>query len=194
MKYKLISLAMVLLVILTAFLVFSAKPSAVAMPEKTAQIAETPSYVELQQRMLGGDCSADRATGDLYVSPDFYCLNSYGAPPAVIAENLAPVKSRKSGQAPVQNPPADQPAEFTPAPPTEVPPPEVTETTDHKNCNKGDGNGSEGKDPGNNPDRGNDDEDSDHSGNSGHDQHGNHDNDRHGENGDRNHGDHHKNK
>jgi hypothetical protein len=27
---------------------------------------------------LGGDCSADRATGDLYYTPDGYCLNSQG--------------------------------------------------------------------------------------------------------------------
>ena len=42
-----------------------------------------------------------------------------------------------------------------PPPPTEEPTPEPTEKP---NCNKGRGNGSEGCDPGNNPDKGNDDE------------------------------------
>ena len=42
-----------------------------------------------------------------------------------------------------------------PPPPTEEPTPEPTEKP---NCNKGKGNGSEGCDPGNNPDKGNDDE------------------------------------
>ena len=48
-------------------------------------------------------------------------------------------------------------------PPTNTPVPEPTdpppEPTDKPKCNKGEGNGGEGCDPGNNPEKGNDDED-----------------------------------
>lgn len=56
---------------------------------------------------------------------------------------------------PTQGAPTPDPTD-TPPPPTPTPDPEPTEKP---KCNKGEGNGSEGCDPGNNPDKGNDDED-----------------------------------
>jgi hypothetical protein len=58
----------------------------------------------------------------------------------------------------------------TPPPSTEVvvvitntpPPPPATPEPDKQKCNKGDGNGAEGCDPGNHPEKGNDDEDDAH--------------------------------
>ena len=62
---------------------------------------------------------------------------------------------------PTQEPPTSVPTVEPTQGPTQEPTPEPTVAGEgkKKHCNKGEGNGGEGCDPGNNPDKGNDDED-----------------------------------
>jgi len=83
-----------------------------------------------------------------------------GRPPTIIpcewgeCYTASPTPTAKGTITPTPMPPTDEPTP-TAVPPTKEP---------RKHCNKGEGNGGEDCDPGNHPDRGNDDEDDDQNG------------------------------
>lgn len=100
----------------------------------------------------GGDCLADHYTGDIISHDSDYCV----VYPATTAEHKH--SDTVSLSTPVQdNAPVvvtvDQPVITIEQPVTVEPP-----VDDNKHCNKGEGNGGEGCDPGNHPEKGNDDE------------------------------------
>jgi hypothetical protein len=119
------------------------------------------------QSSLIGDCLSDRVTGDLYPQPDPYCLP---VPSVAVVETVKRdtddtvtpviVDVPSTPEQPAVEPPVIVP---TQEPPVVTPPvvePEQPEqpTGDKNKCNKGSGNGSEGCDPGNHPENGNNDE------------------------------------
>jgi hypothetical protein len=115
------------------------------------------------QSSLIGDCLSDRVTGDLYPQPDPYCLP---VPSVAVVEQA---KEREQDTSVIVDVPATPETPETPViidnggeeiPTEETPEPEQPETPeqDKNKCNKGSGNGSEGCDPGNHPENGNNDE------------------------------------
>lgn len=132
----------------------------------------------LPYRIGGGDCSANNTTGDLYTPVDPYCQTNLGDQAQKISstediskdltENeviFTPIPTEIVENIPTQIPTevievvptviVENPTQI----PTENPPAQPTEKKDKNNPNKGEGNGSEGSDPGNHPENGNDDED-----------------------------------
>lgn len=83
-------------------------------------------------------------------------------PPATEIPSETPVPT-DSPEIPTTVPPTEPTQEYTPTPPqedpTKTPDPEPWTPTPKVPCNKGEGNGGENCDPGNNPDKGNNDED-----------------------------------
>lgn len=58
-------------------------PTPTAVERKVLYQPEAVYPAEKAPYIGGGDCSADRATGDLYVNPDPYCLTDSGEPSVV---------------------------------------------------------------------------------------------------------------
>jgi len=101
------------------------------------------------------DCCCGQATQEVQE-----LLNIVTPTPPVTNPPEEPTKPPKepTPTAPPKTPkPTVTPPPPTPPPPT-PPPPTPTDEPEKKHCNKGGGNGGEGCDPGNNPDKGNDDE------------------------------------
>ena len=117
-----------------------------------------------------GDCMADHATGDVYNKEDPWCITGNEAPALLVVAfekdeptttpdptQVTPTSTPKPELTPTPSP---EKPEVTPAP-TKTKKPHVTpqpKPTKEK-CNKGEGNGGEGCDPGNHPEKGKNDED-----------------------------------
>lgn len=96
---------LLVLVVLVAMAAFAPMPSSQAAPT-------VPTHSPL---IVGGDCSADRATGDLYVEPDGYCMTSNDLPaqqPAIVDKKI---DDHETTTVTVQPQPKPQPE---PEPPT----------------------------------------------------------------------------
>jgi hypothetical protein len=151
---------MVILVVLTVSLAVSVQNTGASPLGGFSE----PYVYNLQYNVGGGDCSADRASGDLYSPPDPYCISSRNFEPLVgQSAEVSTKKPKKDTESPgnppkLTNTPSPDPTQPPTEKPSDPPPTEKPTKPPKDKCDKGGGNGGEGCDPGENPDKGNDDE------------------------------------